>query len=131
VTDWLTKLDFHSCLYQKDYLCDECTNSEWGLVEKSMPTNNLVKSAGVILSHYGNFCLIICMDVTKYNLIIKSVVTALSSCAHVIEFLLYNNNTKLPAISPSHSVHFKLVPLHNTLIEKPVVSSIRSLANLL
>ena len=55
--------------------------------------------------------------------------TALSSCAHILCFLHYNNNTILPTISPSHSIHFKLVPAQNTLTERPVVMSFPTLQN--
>jgi len=56
---------------------------------------------------------------------------ALSSCAHILCILFYNNNTTLPAISTSHSIHFKVVPAQNTLTEWPVVMSFPTLAKLL
>ena len=57
--------------------------------------------------------------------------TALSSCAHILRILFYKSNTTLPAISTSHYIHFKLVPAQNTLTERPVVMSFPRLAKLL
>jgi len=51
----------------------------------------------------------------------------MSYCAHLLNSLLFNINTKLPAISPSVSFHLGLVNSQLTLTEKPVVASIRRL----